>query len=75
MKPLEILIDRESCATCDVCCENAPKTFALDAEGKATVRELHGDPREAIIKAATSCPMGAITVHDGETGRQLVPLE
>lgn len=73
MKPLEILVDRESCATCDACCEVAPNTFALDSEGKASVRAPHGDPHETIIKAASSCPMGAITVRDGESGATLVP--
>ncbi len=73
MKPLEIIIDRDACAACDVCCETAPNTFEIDEEAKARVKNPSGDPRDAILKAADGCPMNAITVRDGDTGEQLVP--
>jgi ferredoxin len=73
MKPLQIVIDRDACAACDVCCETAPNTFEIDAQAKASVKNATGDSRETIIKAADNCPMSAITVHDGDTGKQLVP--
>jgi len=73
MKPLEITVDRSLCAACDLCRENAPSTFDLDAQAKAFVKDPSGDPRETIIYAAGSCPMDAITVRDADTGQVLVP--
>ena len=73
MKPLEITVDRSLCAACDLCRENAPNTFEIDADAKAYVKNPTGDPRETIIEASASCPMDAITVRDPDTGEQLVP--
>lgn len=73
MKPLQIIVDRDACAACDVCCETAPNTFEIDAQAKANVKDPTGDPRDVIIKAADNCPMGAIAVRDGDTGEQLIP--
>lgn len=73
MNGLQITIDRDACAACDICRENAPHTFEIDAEAKARVVNPDGDPREAVIKAADNCPMTAITVRDAHTGEQLVP--
>ena len=73
MKPLQIIIDRDLCAACDVCRETAPNTFEIDELAKARVKNPEGDPRETIIKAADNCPMTAITVIDQDTGKKLVP--
>jgi ferredoxin len=73
MNPLKIVIDREQCAACDVCCETAPNTFEIDAQAKARVKDPAGDPRETILKAAEGCPMEAITVYDPDTGAKLAP--
>ena len=73
MKPLRIVVDREVCAACDVCCEMAPNTFEIDEEAKARVKDPEGDPRATVIQAADNCPMVAITVEDGDTGEKLVP--
>jgi ferredoxin len=73
MKPLRIVIDRDACAACDICRELAPNTFEIDAGAKANVKDPGGDPRETILAAADGCPMGAITVYDGDTGERLVP--
>lgn len=75
MKPLEIVVDRTRCAACDLCRENAPNTFYIDGEAKATVKDPSGDPRDTIIAAAESCPMDAISVRDGDTGEVLVPRQ
>ncbi len=73
MNSLHLLIDRDACAACDLCRENAPNTFEIDAEAKARVINPEGDPRDVVLMAADSCPMGAITVHDAVTGERLVP--
>jgi len=73
MKALDITVDRDLCAACDLCRENAPNTFEIDAEAKSRVKDPSGDPRDVILHASDSCPMGAITVRDGDTGEVLVP--
>ncbi len=73
MNSLQILVDRDVCVACDRCRENAPNTFEMDAEAKARVINPEGDPRDVVLFAAESCPMGAITVRDSHTGEQLVP--
>ena len=73
MNALDIIINRDACAACDLCRETAPNTFEIDQDAKARVINPEGDSREVIIKAADSCPMGAITVRDALTGQQLVP--
>lgn len=73
MNSLQILVDRDLCAACDLCRENAPNTFEIDADAKASVKNPEGDPRDVILHAANSCPMSAITVRDAHTGEQLVP--
>jgi ferredoxin len=73
MKPLKIIIDRDTCAACDICRETAPGTFEIDAQAKAAVKDPEGDPRDVILAAAEGCPMSAISVWDGDTGAQLVP--
>lgn len=73
LKPLLIDVDRSLCAACDLCRENAPETFDLDAEAKCYVKSATGNPRDEIVYAASSCPMNAISVRDPETGEVLVP--
>ena len=72
MPPLQIIIDRDACAACDICRETAPNTFEIDEEAKAIVKNPAGDPRDVIINAAESCPVGAIVVKDPESGEELV---
>lgn len=65
-----IRIDREACRGSRQCVHRAPATFALDADDRARVADARGDPPDAILTAARSCPNFAIRVHDGE--RELV---
>jgi ferredoxin len=45
----------------------APATFSLDADRKAVVADPPGDPEEAVLAAARSCPNFAIELRrDGE---------
>ena len=73
MTPLRIIVDRDLCAACDVCTAIAPETFVLDDTAKAFVRDPSGNPRKTVVEAAANCPMEAITVHDEDSGKQLVP--
>jgi ferredoxin len=64
---LEVQVDREACTGARACTLRAPATFSLDAERKAVVSDHPGDPEEAVLAAARSCPNFAIELRrDGE---------
>ena len=66
MSRLEVHVDRESCTGAGACALRAPGTFSLDADKKAVVAGPHGDPEEAVLAAARSCPNFAIELsRDG----------
>jgi ferredoxin len=64
-------VDRDQCIGSGVCAGTAPAHFRLEAGRSLPVEELAG-PAEEIMAAAESCPVEAITVHDG-SGRRLAP--
>ena len=57
-----------------MCTELAPQVFALNDDRQSEVRNPAGDTLDHILKAAENCPVGAITVEDVETGKQLFPV-
>jgi ferredoxin len=70
---LTVRIDRHLCVGFGDCLEVAPDVFEFDDEGIAVVREGAGPVgRELLIAACESCPVDALTLHDG-TGEQLAP--
>lgn len=71
----EIQIDREECIGDGACVNEAPETFELDDESKATLLENSSDDEESIIEAAKSCPLDIIVVKDKQTGKQIYPEE
>ena len=67
MSALEIHVDRDACTGARACALRAPRTFALDADGKAVVTDPAGDGEEAVLAAARSCPNFAIELRrDGQ---------
>ena len=72
---LKITVDRDTCIGDGLCCDDAPETFEMDDEQKATVKCPVGDDRDTIIEAAGNCPVDAIRVEDTETGEVLYPEE
>ncbi len=61
MTTFRITVDPTLCSGFGTCSELAPEIFELDRSGIASVRVgLSDDP--AVLDAAASCPMGAITV-------------
>jgi ferredoxin len=62
-------VDELSCSAHGDCALVAPGVFEVD-----DVARVVGDgPRELLIEAAESCPAGAITVVDTETGDEIYP--
>ena len=65
---LEIHVDRQACRGSGSCVRRAPRSFALDREGKSVPRLPPGDPEDVVRDAALSCPFFAIHVREGEGG-------
>jgi ferredoxin len=62
-----IEVDRQLCSGFGSCVELAPKAFELDRSGVVLMLSSETDDG-AVLEAAGSCPMGAITVFDSESG-------
>ena len=62
-------VDEMECAAHGDCALVAPSVFQVDD----VARVVGTAPREVLIEAAESCPAGAISVFDEETGEQIYP--
>jgi ferredoxin len=64
---LEVKIQRARCIATKACVNAAPATFSMDPVNVATATEPPGDGEDDVVRAAESCPTGAISVwRDGE---------
>jgi ferredoxin len=70
MTTFRVVVDRSLCSGFGSCEELAPTIFEVDPSGIAAARTSHTDD-SAVLDAASSCPMAAISVFDAETGDQL----
>lgn len=66
----QIVLDRLLCSGFAACADTAPGVFRVDDKGIANTLVAETDEPEA-LEAAASCPMGAISVFDSESGAQL----
>ncbi len=71
---LKIKVINELCISAATCVIRAPKTFDLDDDGIAYVKEGNWDDAVDIIEAAKACPTTAVIVEDLE-GNQIWPEE
>ena len=69
MTTYRIEIDRSLCSGFGSCVDAAPTHFALDDSGVARILVTETDD-DAVLEAAASCPMGAITVFEQAIGDQ-----
>ncbi len=66
-------VDANVCIGAAPCTAMAPKTFALNDDGKAGIlTTVSEDDKETILNAARSCPVAAIIIKD-ETGKVIFP--
>ncbi|MFZ2187372.1 MAG: ferredoxin [Candidatus Moraniibacteriota bacterium] len=66
-------VDHGACIGAAPCTAMAPKTFALDDSGKASIlATVDQDSQDIILNAARSCPVAAIIIKD-ETGKVIFP--
>ena len=71
---VKIKVINELCISAAICIIRAPKTFDLDVDGIAYVKEGTWDEAADIIEAAKSCPTTAIIIED-LNGNQLWPVK
>jgi ferredoxin len=68
--------DRSLCVSSRSCSAALPSVFGLGDDDKVTVIDPDGTSSHAtlddIVEAAISCPVGAISVVDMDTGEDLV---
>jgi len=58
-------VDQDECISCESCVEIAPGAFAIDdAEGKAYVKDVAGEPEDVIQEAMDTCPTECIHWQD-----------
>ncbi len=72
MLSMKIKVDQELCVSVASCVAIAGKTFALDDNGLAIVKDGEHDDDKTIMAAAESCPTKAIYLYDDE-GKQIFP--
>lgn len=71
---VKIKVINELCISAAICIIRAPKTFDLDEDGIAYVKEGTWDEAVDIIEAAKACPTTAIIIED-LNGNQLWPVK
>lgn len=69
---MKVHVDRDKCISAGTCVAIAPKTFALDEEGKVKVIDEKGDDEQTILDAAKSCPVIAIEIFE-DNGKRIFP--
>nr|BCB14672.1 ferredoxin [Streptomyces spiroverticillatus] len=69
-----LVVDRGACIGASVCANYAPGHFELRA-GKSHALTGSVEPDPALLDAAETCPVSAITVQDADTGALLAPEE
>ncbi len=73
MKISKVEINRSLCVGSATCVVIAPEAFELDSEGISTFKKDGlSVGAEILLKAAKSCPTGAISVFD-ENGNKIWP--
>lgn len=68
----QLQVDRDLCVTLAVCLGVAPKTFELDAEGKAVIKDANAEDLKTILEACKGCPVNALVLHH-PNGKRIWP--
>ena len=71
MRRLTVTVDHDLCVGNGTCLTVAPAVFAHNSARQSEVIDPAGAAESVILRAAASCPVGAIRVADAETGARL----
>ena len=71
MRRLTVIVDHDLCVGNGTCLTVAPAVFAHNSSRQSEVIDPAGAVESIILRAAASCPVGAIRVADAETGERL----
>lgn len=71
MRRLTVTVDHDLCVGNGTCLMTAPAVFAHNAARQSEVINPAGASESVILKAAASCPVGAIRVADADTGERI----
>jgi ferredoxin len=63
----------DACIASGSCLGIAPKRFALADDGRSHPTSTTIEEDDAVLDAAASCPMEAISIHDAHTGEPIEP--
>jgi ferredoxin len=72
-RELRIAVDHDLCMGNGQCVFLAPEVFRHNANRQSEVIDAAAAPEETVLKAASFCPTGAISVADAHTGEALFP--
>jgi ferredoxin len=70
---LDVKVDHTVCMGNGQCVFLAPEVFQHNDDLQSEVVDPEGAPEELVLKAARSCPTGAIRVADAKTGEIRFP--
>ncbi|GCE01317.1 ferredoxin [Embleya hyalina] len=66
-------VDRSVCIGSGMCIGSAPNDFKLDAGRQSHPTAGETDASDAILEAAESCPVEAISIVDASSGATVFP--
>ena len=72
-RELRITVDHAICMGNGQCVALAPEVFRHNEDRQSVVVDPAGAPEDVVLRAAGSCPTGAIAVVDAGTGETLFP--
>lgn len=68
---IAVSVDHDLCVGNGMCRAIAPKGFVEEEDGQSSAGDPNAESVETILEAAASCPVGAITITDADTGEEL----
>lgn len=70
-RQIAVSVDQALCVGNGMCRAIAPEAFVEEEDGQSTPGDPNAEPLDSVLEAAASCPVGAITVTDADTGEEL----
>ncbi len=72
---LNVRVDHSRCVGNAMCVEIGPRAFRHNENRQSEIIDAAGESVETVLEAASSCPTGAISVADADTGEVLFSMD